>query len=116
MRRLFQPIATLFLILGLSGCGDDIDVRNGIPQASVTFDFCAGARNVEIDGEVFNDGRSHISEVDLEILLYDEFGNFMNSSFQTFYVDLLPGESFFFATDLRERNVFDVDVVIQNLW
>jgi hypothetical protein len=116
MRQKVLPIlATFLLLVGLQGCSDDGLNNAGIPKASVTFDFWAGARNVEVDGEIFNDGRTFIESVELEILLYDEFDHYINSTFQTFWVNLEPQQSFLFATDLRESDVYTVEVVIHNV-
>ncbi len=116
MRQVLLPIAILLVItLGLNSCSDDIVINNGIPTASVSYDFWAGARNVEVDGEIFNDGSTFIESVELEIVMYDEFGYYLNSVFQTFWVEMEPQRSFLFSTDLREPAVYDVDVIIHNI-
>jgi len=68
-----------------------------------------------VDGEIFNDGSTFIESVELEIVMYDEFGYYLNSVFQTFWVEMEPQRSFLFSTDLREPAVYDVDVIIHNI-
>lgn len=117
MRQLFLPFISFLIILGFNGCADEvIIVHDDPPRASVVFDFWAGARNVEVDGEIFNDGRSYIESVEVEILMYDEFGQYISSVFQTFFVDMPSQSSYVFATDIRQSYVYDVDVVIHRLW
>lgn len=116
MRQLLLPFTLLTLVVfGLNSCADDVVIIHDTPQASVSFDFWAGARNVEVDGEIFNDGNTFIESVELEIILYDEYGRYINSAFQTFWVDMGPLESFLFSTDLRESQVYDVEVVIHSI-
>lgn len=117
MRQIFLPILTVVLaIFVLNGCTDDVVIVSNDARASVMFDFWAGARNVEVDGEIFNDGNTHIEHVELEIMFYDQYGNYMHSVFQTFVLDLHPVESFVFATDVRQSGVYDVDVIIRDFW
>ncbi|MBO6514961.1 MAG: hypothetical protein JJ975_00235 [Bacteroidia bacterium] len=114
MRQILLPLATLFVLV-FTGCSDDLDINAGVPEASISYDFWAGARNVEVDGEIFNDGNVHIESVELEIAMYDEYGHYINSVFQTLWVDLRPQDSFVFATDVREVGVFDVEVLLHRL-
>ena len=116
MRRILLPITTvLIFMLTFNGCSETIIIDNGIPVASVQYDFWAGARNVEVDGDIFNDGSTFINAVEIEIALFDEFGHYISSVFQTFQVNLHPRDIFGFSTDIRERNVFDVEVTIHHL-
>ena len=117
MRQIFLPITTVLLILfTFNGCSDDIEVQGNNPRASVVYDFWAGARNVEVDGEIFNDGNTFIEYVEVEIAMYDEFGQYTKSVFQSFSVDLRPQDSFIFSTDFRAFDVYDVEVTISTFW
>ena len=117
MRQILLPFAALFFILfGLNGCTETIIINNGIPEASVEWDFWAGARSVEVDGEIYNDGNTYIESVELEVLMYDERGHYITSIFQTFGVGMSRYDSFIFSLDIREREVYDVEVRIQRMW
>ncbi len=117
MRQLFLPfLLAVISVFGLNGCTDDVIINADNPRASLVYDFWAGSRSVEVDGEIFNDGNTRISEVEIEIMLFDEFGQYITSVFQTFPVNLRPYDSFIFATDFRARNVFDVEVEIVSFW
>lgn len=117
MRQILLPFMTVLIVFfTFNGCSDEVPVQSGDPQASVVFDFWAGARNVEVDGEIFNDGNTHINQIEIEIALYDEFGQYIKSAYQSFSVDLRPRDSFIFSTDLREFDIYDVDVFIASFW
>ncbi len=117
MRQLLLPFMTVLTVLfTFNGCSDDVIVDAANPRASVIFDFWAGSRTVEVDGEIFNDGNTFIEQVEIEIALYDEFGQYIKSVYQGFRVDLRPQDSFIFSTDLREFDVYDVDVLISTFW
>jgi hypothetical protein len=117
MRQILLPFMTVLAVLfTFNGCSDEVPVQGGSPLASVVFDFWAGARTVEVDGEIFNDGSTHINQVEIEIALYDEFGQYINSTYQSFSVDLRPRDSFVFSTDIRENAVYDVEVLISTFW
>ncbi|MFT5513118.1 MAG: hypothetical protein ACI8SE_001518, partial [Bacteroidia bacterium] len=47
-------MTVLIVLFTFNGCSDEVPVQGGNPKASVAFDFWAGARNVEVDGEIFN--------------------------------------------------------------
>jgi hypothetical protein len=119
MRRL----ALLFLLAGamtasLNSCvyEETVVVHSAIPQADVFFDFWAGARNVELDGEIFNDGQTFIKAVELEISFFDEFGVLMGRDFVTIDVFIHPRQSSTFALDFSRRYVFDIDVRIVDIF
>jgi hypothetical protein len=117
MRQILLPIMTVLTMLLLSnGCSDETEIQGNDPRASVAFDFWAGARNVEVDGEIFNDGNTYIEHIEIEILLYDEVGQYINSAYQSFAVDLRPQDSFIFTSDLHEYEIYDVDVLITTFW
>ncbi|MCB9262425.1 MAG: hypothetical protein H6607_08635 [Flavobacteriales bacterium] len=117
MRRFFYSFIIASLsILSLNGCVEDDFYVYDPPQAVVQYDFWAGARTVEVDGDIINDGNTFISSAEIEIMLYDEYGYYISSVFQTFNVNLYPRDRFSFSTDIQERGVYDVDVRLQALW
>jgi hypothetical protein len=116
MRQLFLPITLLFVFIGgLSSCVDDVIVVDSNPHASVSWDFWAGARNVEVDGEIFNEGNSFIQVVELEIEMFDDYGDYISTVYKEFVVNLDQGRSTTFAIDVRERHVFTVDVRVNHI-
>jgi hypothetical protein len=108
----------MLILIAFNGCYYDevVIVNEGPPRASVTYDFWAGARNVEIDGELFNDGNVFINEAEIEVLLFDIYGEFISSYFYTFHVDLRSRDFTPFEIDISQRGVFDVDVRIVDLY
>jgi len=118
MRR----ILTFILVLGLMSTAfqscvyEEPIIVVSTPDADVFFDFWAGPRNVEIDGEIINDGNTFIRSVELEIRLFDDFGRLISSDLITVDVFLDPRESSFFSFDFRERYVFDVEVIVRQIY
>lgn len=78
------------------------------PRVAVSYDYWTGARHVEIDGSVFNNGNVEVETVNIEFLLLDEFGDVISSSWHRYRVRILPGQEFFFSIDIGEFGVYDV--------
>ncbi len=118
MRR----ILTFILALGLMSTAfqscvyEEPVVVVATPDADVFFDFWAGPRSVEIDGEIFNDGSTFIRAVELEVRLFDDFGRLITTDFIVVDVFLDPRETGFFSLDFNRRYVFDVDIIVRNIF
>ena len=78
------------------------------PQVAVNYDYWTGARHVEIDGSVYNNGNVEVRSVNIEFVLLDEFGRAISSSWHRYRVDIIPGQEFFFSIDIGEYAVYDV--------
>lgn len=118
MRQKLLLLSTLFITLfAFNGCyyEETIIIEDPTPRASVVFDFWSGARTVEVDGEIYNDGNVYIQSVDIEVFMYDEFGYLLSSYIETIYVGLHPRAFFTFQMDFFERHVYDVDVAIRGI-
>jgi hypothetical protein len=83
-------------------------VITGNPRVAIDFDYWTGARHVEIDGSVFNNGNLNVRSVNIEFILLDEFGDMISSSWHRYRVDIHPGQEFFFVIDIGEYYVYDV--------
>lgn len=86
------------------------------PDADVFYDFWAGPRFVEIDGEIFNDGNTFITSVQLEVVTYDDMGFVITRDLMMVDVFLNPREVTGFTLDLPVRYVFDVDVRVRDIF
>lgn len=118
--RIMKRILLITLLSGLgfviTGCVQETIIVAPSPAASVVWDFWAGARHVEVDGEVFNDGNTFIRGVELEVRMFDDHGHFISSVFHNINVNLDPQRVAGFSLDIEERYVFDVEVRIHRLW
>jgi len=103
------------MLLGIGSCVDEVIIVESVPAASVSWDFWAGARNVEIDGEIFNDGNTFISEVELEVRMFDEYGYLISTAFQSFAVNLEVGRVRNFVMDIREDYVYNIDIRVHRI-
>lgn len=116
MRQLILPFIALFtLLIFQNGCVQEVIIVEPTPLASVTWDYWAGARNVEVDGEIFNDGNTFIRAVELEFRMYDEYGYYINSVFHEFIVNLDPQRISTYSMDISARYVYSVDVVVSRI-
>ncbi|MBI1308009.1 MAG: hypothetical protein GC181_15500 [Bacteroidetes bacterium] len=116
MRRLLLPLFMMtFTLFGINGCVEEVIVVPQNPVANVSYDFWAGARNVEVDGEIYNDGNTFIRNVELEIRMYDEYNYYISSVFTEFVVNLNPGQYTSFSLDVRERYVYNVEVFVNSI-
>lgn len=86
------------------------------PDVDLYYDFWAGPRHVEIDGELFNDGNTFVRSVQLEVRLYDEFGRVISIDWIMVDAFLNPGEVQLFSFNISERYVFDVDVLVHEIF
>lgn len=86
------------------------------PDADVFYDFWAGPRFVEVDGEIFNDGNTFITAVQLEVVTFDDLGYVISRDLLTVDVFLNPREVGGFTIELPVRYVFDVDVRIRDIF
>lgn len=117
-RRILLFALIIGLGFGLSSCvyEEPVIVQVAVADADVSWEYWAGPRFVEIDGEIFNDGNTFLRTVELEFIMYDEFGRVIDVEFVLFDVFLDPGEADFFAVDFRVPYVFDVDVRVLDVF
>lgn len=111
MKSKFVLIALITLggSLLFSSCTyDDPVVVTAQPSVAISYDFWTGARHVEIDGSVLNNGNVEVQTVNIEFILVDEFGYAISSSWHRYRVNILPGQAFFFSIDIGEFAVYDV--------
>ena len=115
MRRIITIILLASSSFLFNSCVDDRPFIEPHPAASVSFDFWAGARNIEVDGEIINEGNTFIHRVELEVQLFDEFNRYVRSVFLMQVVNLDPNQFVPFALDVRERDIYDVDVFVVSI-
>ncbi|MCB9245180.1 MAG: hypothetical protein H6606_02015 [Flavobacteriales bacterium] len=119
MKKLITlSILTLGMSLFFSSCvyEETVVVAPVRPDVDLYYDFWAGPRHVEIDGELFNDGNTFVRAVQLEVRLYDEFARMISTDWITVDVFINPGEVQRFSFNIPERYVFDVDILVREIF
>lgn len=108
--------AKILLLLGLavttfSSCvREEVYVYNEIPDADVVYDFWSGPAGTLIEGEVFNDGTTYLYAVELEVYMFDRYGDLIEKDWYWVNTYSYPGESSFFTLDLGVPHVSNVDI------
>lgn len=114
MRRLFTIILIILSASAFTGCVVVHDEPPVVvaqpPHVDVAYDFWTGSRSVEVDGEIFNDGPGFAQTVELEFRFFNKYGDWVDTDYRTFHLDLPPGHSANFYADFGYWNIYDVDV------
>lgn len=111
---------TLLLLFGLSvlafsGCvREEVYVYDEIQDVDVFFEYWSGSNGTTIEGSMINDGTTYLYSVELEVRLYDRYGDLIDRDW--FWVDsyTYPGEESFFSINTGVRYVSTVEVIPTN--
>lgn len=114
-----QAFTTLIFIataaIAFTGCvvvHDEPPVVNHPPHVDVHYEYWTGARNVEVDGEIYNDGPGFATSVELEFRFYNEFGEWVDTQYRSYHTDLHPGHSMAFFADFRYSYIYEIEVSV----
>lgn len=113
MRQRFTIFAALILLVTVfTGCADEKPrvVVAEPPQIEVSYNFWTGARHVEVDGEIINDGPGYAAEVELEFQFFDRYGDWVQTEYRSFIVELPQKHSTGFFADFGFTGIHDIDV------
>lgn len=107
---------TLLLLFGislftLSSCvREEVYVYDEVRDVDVFYEHWSGPQGTTIEGSMINDGTTYLYAVELEIRMYDRYGDLIERDY--FWIDALtyPGEESFFSINLLTPYVSSVEV------
>lgn len=112
MKKIF---AIVLAALFLSSCvKDEIYVPAYIADADVQYEYFSDAFGTVVEGDLYNDGETHIESVELELRFYDSRGVIVDYEYVWVDTYFNPGGQVSFYYEFPQPYISDVRVFINN--